>query len=31
VKVFEIITPAELAELRVPPATPAVPASAPTK
>jgi osmotically-inducible protein OsmY len=31
VKVFEIITPAELAELRVPPNTPAAPASASTK
>jgi osmotically-inducible protein OsmY len=31
VKVFEIITPAELAELRVPPASTAAPASAPPK
>jgi len=31
VKVFEIITPAELAEVRVPPSAPAAPASAPAK
>ena len=31
VKVFEIITPAELAEIRMPPSAPAAPASAPPK